>query len=115
MANSGMQLIGFVLALVGLAATIGATFMVEWKKQSHGKAFRNYEGLWTSCSGTERTTCDPHDSVLKLSSKLDRCLAAGVRDNGQLVSSYTTLLVCLSRNVSFVRRSTSDVFNPYLD
>ncbi|XP_029004722.1 claudin-7-B-like isoform X2 [Betta splendens] len=70
MASSGMQLIGFLLALVGLAATISAIMMVQWKKQSHGKAFRNYEGLWMSCSGSERTTCDFHDSVLKLSSEV---------------------------------------------
>nr|XP_020452442.1 claudin-19-like [Monopterus albus] len=66
MANSGLQLLGFILSLVGLAATISATFMVQWKKQSQSKAHRVYEGLWMTCSGNERTTCDPHDSVLKL-------------------------------------------------
>ncbi|XP_026201083.1 claudin-1 [Anabas testudineus] len=67
MASSGIQLIGFLLALVGLATTTAATWMVQWKKQSHGKSFRSYEGLWMSCSGNERVTCDFHDSVLKLS------------------------------------------------
>ncbi|XP_041791759.1 claudin-1-like [Chelmon rostratus] len=66
MASSGLQLLGFLLSLVGLAATVAATFMVEWKKQSQGKAHRIYEGLWMSCSGNERTTCEFHQSLLKL-------------------------------------------------
>nr|XP_046248796.1 claudin-7 [Scatophagus argus] len=66
MASSGLQLLGFLLSLVGLAATVAATFMVEWKKQSQGKTHRIYEGLWMACSGWERTTCEFHQSVLKL-------------------------------------------------
>ncbi|KAK2835482.1 hypothetical protein Q5P01_015966 [Channa striata] len=66
MANAGLQLIGFLLALVGVATTMAAAMMVEWKKQSQGKSHRIYEGLWMSCSGNERTTCEFHDSVLKL-------------------------------------------------
>ncbi|KAM9357778.1 claudin-19 [Symphorus nematophorus] len=66
MASSGLQLIGFLLSLVGLAATVAAAFMVEWKKQSQGKTHRIYEGLWMSCSGNERTTCELHQSLLKL-------------------------------------------------
>lgn len=66
MASSGLQLIGFFLALVGLAATIAATFSVEWKRQWQGKTHRIYEGLWMSCSGNERTTCEIHESLLKL-------------------------------------------------
>lgn len=65
MASSGLQLLGFFLALVGVAATVTATLMVEWKKQSQGK-HRAYEGLWMSCSGTERTTCEIHESLFKL-------------------------------------------------
>ncbi|XP_018528745.1 claudin-1 [Lates calcarifer] len=70
MASSGMQLLGFFLALVGLAATVAATFMVEWKKQAQGKTYRIYEGLWMSCSGNERTTCEFHESLLKLPSEV---------------------------------------------
>ncbi len=69
MASSGLQLLGFLLSLVGLAATVAATFMVEWKKQQQGKTHRIYEGLWMSCSGNERTTCEFHQSLLKLPSK----------------------------------------------
>ncbi|CAJ1060658.1 claudin-19-like [Xyrichtys novacula] len=66
MASSGLQLLGFFLCMVGLAATVGATLMVEWKKQYQGKTHRIYEGLWMSCSGNERTTCELHQSLLKL-------------------------------------------------
>ncbi|KAI4828622.1 hypothetical protein KUCAC02_022702 [Chaenocephalus aceratus] len=66
MASSGLQLLGFFLSLVGLAATVGATFMVEWKKQYQGKTHRIFEGLWMSCSGNERTTCEFHQYLLKL-------------------------------------------------
>ncbi|KAL6107999.1 uncharacterized protein ACO6RY_18637 [Pungitius sinensis] len=66
MASTGLQLLGFFLALVGLAATAGATLMVEWKKQYQGKTHRIFEGLWMSCSGNERTTCEFHQYVLKL-------------------------------------------------
>lgn len=67
MASSGLQIFGFLLALSGLSATIAATFMVEWKKQSQGKTHKIYEGLWLSCSGYERTTCEFHEYILKLS------------------------------------------------
>ncbi|XP_035509578.1 claudin-19 [Morone saxatilis] len=66
MASSGLQLLGFLLSLVGLAATVAATFMVEWKKQTQGKTHRIFDGLWMSCSGYERTTCELYQSLLKL-------------------------------------------------
>ncbi|XP_029286086.1 claudin-19 [Cottoperca gobio] len=66
MASSGLQLLGFFLSLVGLAATVAATLMVQWKKQYQGKTHRIYEGLWMSCSGNERTTCEFHQYLLKL-------------------------------------------------
>ncbi|KAM4738785.1 claudin-19-like [Anableps anableps] len=66
MASSGLQLFGFLLSLVGVSATIAATFMVEWGKESQAK-HRVYEGLWMSCSGTsERTTCENYKFLLKL-------------------------------------------------
>ncbi|KAM3619235.1 uncharacterized protein V6R79_004929 [Siganus canaliculatus] len=70
MASSALQLLGFLLSLVGLAATVAATVMVEWKKQSQGKGHRIYEGLWSTCSGNERTICEPHQSLLKLSTEV---------------------------------------------
>ncbi|XP_061594330.1 claudin-19-like [Cololabis saira] len=65
MASSGLQLLGFFLSLVGTAATVASTIMVEWRKEVQGKHY-TYEGLWMACSGTERTTCENHKSVLKL-------------------------------------------------
>ncbi|KAE8294131.1 Claudin-19 [Larimichthys crocea] len=66
MANSGLQLLGFFLTLVGLGATLGATLMVEWKKE--GKTSYIYEGLWSSCheSGHDTLSCESHHSVLEL-------------------------------------------------
>ncbi|XP_069378074.1 claudin-1 [Paralichthys olivaceus] len=75
MASSGIQLLGFLLSLVGVAATVAATLMVEWKKQSQGKAHRVYEGLWMSCSGNERTTCEFHEYLLKLPAEVQAARA----------------------------------------
>ncbi|KAM4549422.1 claudin-1 [Odontesthes bonariensis] len=69
MASSALQLLGFLISLAGVAATVAATFMVEWSKEAQGK-HRVYEGLWMTCSGTERTTCEIHQSVLKLSTEV---------------------------------------------
>ncbi|KAM7387873.1 hypothetical protein PAMP_024084 [Pampus punctatissimus] len=66
MASSGLQLLGFFLSLVGLAATVAATFMVQWKLEQQGQLNTIYEGLWMSCSGNERSTCESHESLLKL-------------------------------------------------
>ncbi|KAG7514665.1 claudin-1-like [Solea senegalensis] len=70
MASSGIQLLGFLLSLVGISATVAATFMVEWKKQMEGENYRIYEGLWMTCSGEERTTCQYHESLLELPSEI---------------------------------------------
>ncbi|KAL7397656.1 hypothetical protein ABVT39_025884 [Epinephelus coioides] len=70
MASSGLQLLGFLLSLIGLATTVAATMMVEWKKQYQGKSHRIYEGLWMSCSGNERTTCEFHQYLLKLPTEI---------------------------------------------
>ncbi|PWA20785.1 claudin-19-like [Gambusia affinis] len=66
MASSGLQIVGFLLSLVGVCATIAATFMVEWGKETQAK-HRVYDGLWMSCSGTsERATCENYKHLLKL-------------------------------------------------
>ncbi|XP_035997065.1 claudin-19 [Fundulus heteroclitus] len=70
MASSGLQIVGFLLSLAGVCATIAATFMVEWGKESQSK-YRNYEGLWMSCSGTsERSTCEIYKNLLKLPTEI---------------------------------------------
>ncbi|XP_068599548.1 claudin-19 [Brachionichthys hirsutus] len=71
MASTGLQLLGFFLALVGLGATIAATVMVEWKKQHQENTHPIYEGLWTTCSeNNERTICEFHQQLLKLSTEV---------------------------------------------
>ncbi|XP_032427147.1 claudin-19 [Xiphophorus hellerii] len=66
MASSGLQIVGFLLSLAGVSATIAATFMVEWGKDTQAK-YRTYDGLWMSCSGTsERATCENYKHLLKL-------------------------------------------------
>ncbi|KAM6921005.1 claudin-19 [Xenentodon cancila] len=69
MASSGLQLLGFLLSLVGTAATVAATIMVEWRKEIQDKHY-TYEGLWMTCAGTERTTCENYKSVLKLPTEI---------------------------------------------
>lgn len=65
-----MQLLGFLLSLVGIAATIASTVMVEWKKTAQGK-YRSYEGLWMSCSGaSHRATCESYQSILKVPTEI---------------------------------------------
>lgn len=78
MASSGLQLLGLFFALGGVAATIAATVMVEWKKQAEGKAHSMHEGLWMSCGGAEKTACEIHESLLKLPSKFSSPTAAGL-------------------------------------
>ncbi|XP_077464388.1 claudin-19 [Stigmatopora argus] len=68
MASSPLQLLGFFLALIGVATTVTATVMVEWK--THGHSHRIIEGLWMTCSVGHRTTCEVHDSLLKLSDQV---------------------------------------------
>ncbi|KAF7668344.1 hypothetical protein LDENG_00020450 [Lucifuga dentata] len=65
MASSGLQLVGFMLSLCGLAAAVAATLMAEWKRHQHSKT-RIFEGLWMTCSGSDRITCELHESLLKL-------------------------------------------------
>ncbi|KAM9795857.1 claudin-1-like [Syngnathus typhle] len=68
MASSPLQLLGFILALIGALSTVTATIMVEWKM--HGHSHRIYEGLWMTCSVGHRTTCEFHSSLIKLSDQV---------------------------------------------
>lgn len=73
MANAGIQLLGFVLAFLGLIGTIASTIMVEWKASSYAgdniiTAQAMYEGLWKSCvsQSTGQLQCKVYDSLLQL-------------------------------------------------
>ncbi|KAM8745659.1 claudin-19 [Acanthopagrus schlegelii] len=81
MASSGLQLFGFLLALVGLGATVAATFMVEWKKQTQGNTYHIYEGLWETCSSNDKTICESYDSLLKLATEVQATRAVLIISN----------------------------------
>nr|XP_056719509.1 claudin-7 [Euleptes europaea] len=73
MANSGLQLLGFALALLGWIATLAATVMPQWQMSSYAgeniiTAVAIYQGLWMSCASqsTGQIQCKVYDSVLSL-------------------------------------------------
>ncbi|XP_005279403.1 claudin-7 [Chrysemys picta bellii] len=77
MANSGLQLLGFVLALLGWVALIAATILPQWRMSSYAgdsiiTAVAVYQGLWMSCAwqSTGQIQCKAYDSILNLSSAL---------------------------------------------
>ncbi|XP_048374156.1 claudin-7 [Sphaerodactylus townsendi] len=77
MANSGLQLLGFALALLGWVATLAATVMPQWQISSYAgdniiTAVAIYQGLWMSCAwqSTGQIQCKVYDSVLSLKASL---------------------------------------------
>ncbi|XP_030398795.1 claudin-7 [Gopherus evgoodei] len=77
MANSGLQLLGFVLALLGWVALIAATILPQWRMSSYAgdniiTSVAVYQGLWMSCAwqSTGQIQCKAYDSILNLSSAL---------------------------------------------
>lgn len=74
MANSGLQILGFALALLGWIATIVATILPQWQMSSYGganiiTAQAIYQGLWMTCAwqSTGQIQCQFYESMLKLS------------------------------------------------
>ncbi|KAF7236789.1 Claudin-7 [Varanus komodoensis] len=77
MANSGLQLLGFALALLGWFATIVATFLPQWQVSSYATgsiitAQAIYRGLWMDCAwqSTGQIQCKVYDTILGLSPAL---------------------------------------------
>ncbi|XP_077447579.1 claudin-7-B [Stigmatopora argus] len=77
MANSGLQMLGFVLSLVGLIGLIVGTILPQWKMSAYVgdniiTAVAMYEGLWMSCAfqSTGQIQCKVYDSILQLNSAL---------------------------------------------
>ncbi|XP_031713160.1 claudin-7-A-like [Anarhichas minor] len=77
MANSGLQILGFALALIGLIGLIIGTILPQWKMSSYAgdniiTAIAMYEGLWMSCAfqSTGQIQCKVYDSILQLSGPL---------------------------------------------
>lgn len=76
MANSGVQLLGFSLSLVGIMGLIIGTVLPQWKMSAHVgdsiiTAVATYQGLWMSCAfqSTGQLQCKIYDSVLQLDGK----------------------------------------------
>ncbi|KAB5543225.1 hypothetical protein PHYPO_G00076710 [Pangasianodon hypophthalmus] len=77
MANKGMQLLGFFLALLGLVGLIAGTIMPQWQMSAYVgdniiTAVAMYQGLWMSCAfqSTGQMQCKVYDSMLQLNSAL---------------------------------------------
>ncbi|KAF7206072.1 claudin-7-B [Nothobranchius furzeri] len=77
MANSGLQMLGFALALLGAIALIVGTILPQWKMSAFiGSniitAVSMYEGLWMTCAfqSTGQMQCKVYDSILQLNSAL---------------------------------------------
>ncbi|KAG8568837.1 hypothetical protein GDO81_014168 [Engystomops pustulosus] len=73
MANSGIQLLGYFLALGGWIGIISTTALPQWKQSSYAgdaiiTAVGLYEGLWMSCASqsTGQVQCKVYDSLLSL-------------------------------------------------
>lgn len=76
MANSGLQLLGYFLALGGWIGIISTTALPQWKQSSYAgdaiiTAVGLYEGLWMSCASqsTGQVQCKIFDSMLSLDSE----------------------------------------------
>ncbi|XP_060941664.1 claudin-7-A-like [Limanda limanda] len=77
MANSGLQMLGFALALVGIIGLIAGTILPQWKMSSYAgdniiTAVAMYEGLWMTCAfqSTGQIQCKVYDSILQLNGAL---------------------------------------------
>ncbi|XP_067257904.1 claudin-7-A [Chanodichthys erythropterus] len=77
MANSGVQLLGFGLSLVGIIGLIVGTILPQWKMSAYVgdsiiTAVATYQGLWMSCAfqSTGQLQCKIYDSILHLDSDL---------------------------------------------
>ncbi|XP_037348345.1 claudin-7 [Talpa occidentalis] len=73
MANSGLQLLGFSMALIGWVGLLAATAIPKWKMSSYAgdniiTSQAVYQGLWMDCvtQSTGLISCKIYDSVLAL-------------------------------------------------
>lgn len=76
MANSGLQLLGFSMALLGWVGLVACTAIPQWQMSSYAgdniiTAQAMYKGLWMDCvtQSTGMMSCKMYDSVLALSGK----------------------------------------------
>ncbi|XP_003477136.1 claudin-1 [Cavia porcellus] len=77
MANAGLQMLGFILGIIGWVSSIVTTALPQWKMFTYAgdnivTAQAIYEGLWMSCvsQSTGQIQCKVFDSLLNLNSTL---------------------------------------------
>uniref|UniRef100_A0A8B9YEF2 Claudin n=1 Tax=Bos mutus grunniens TaxID=30521 RepID=A0A8B9YEF2_BOSMU len=77
MANSGLQLLGFSMALLGWVGLVACTAIPQWQMSSYAgdniiTAQAMYKGLWMDCvtQSTGMMSCKMYDSVLSLPAAL---------------------------------------------
>ncbi|XP_055971146.1 claudin-7 [Sorex fumeus] len=77
MANSGLQLLGFAMALLGWVALLACTAIPQWQMSSFAgdniiTSQAMYKGLWMECAiqSTGVMNCKIYDSVLALPASL---------------------------------------------
>ncbi|XP_075416926.1 claudin-7 [Tenrec ecaudatus] len=77
MANSGLQLLGFSLALLGWIGLVVSTALPQWQISTYAgdniiTAQATYKGLWMECimQSTGLVSCKIYDSVLALPAAL---------------------------------------------
>ncbi|XP_059524838.1 claudin-7 isoform X2 [Myotis daubentonii] len=78
MANSGLQLLGFAMALLGWVGLVVCTALPQWQMSSYAgdniiTAQAMYKGLWMDCvtQSTGMISCKMYDSVLALPGKAE--------------------------------------------
>lgn len=76
MAHKGLQMLGFILTVIGLIGLIAGTIMPQWQMSAYVgdniiTAVAMYQGLWMSCAyqSTGQIQCKVYDSMLQLNSK----------------------------------------------
>lgn len=79
MANAGLQMLGFILGIIGWVSSIVTTALPQWKMFTYAgdnivTAQAIYEGLWMSCvsQSTGQIQCKVFDSLLNLNSECAR-------------------------------------------
>uniref|UniRef100_A0A3B1JK11 Claudin n=1 Tax=Astyanax mexicanus TaxID=7994 RepID=A0A3B1JK11_ASTMX len=77
MANKGLQMLGYILAVLGLIGILAGTILPQWKMSAYVgdniiTAVAMYEGLWMSCAfqSTGQMQCKIYDSMLQLNRSL---------------------------------------------
>ncbi|KAF4082267.1 hypothetical protein AMELA_G00149680 [Ameiurus melas] len=77
MAHKGLQMLGFILTVIGLIGLIAGTIMPQWQMSAYVgdniiTAVAMYQGLWMSCAyqSTGQIQCKVYDSMLQLNSAL---------------------------------------------